>query len=507
MQGYQSLTSEKEKLQYWILKARTDFRTFFLLCAPIVASGNLIDSVFHTNVLCLMCQLKFDKKLKHTKIGISIPPGHTKTIICNVLFSAWVLGRKPNLRSLVGTNSQDEGNKRNVDVRELMQSDIYRKIFPNTSLINEEKTWLTTNAGGGRRAVTTDVAKRFTGADCDLLIIDDPNDTTATEIELQKVTEWYDKKASRRLRLGDNNLGFLLIQQRVDPKDLTGYIKENDADFFHLVLRAEEDEDVVYKIPLINDEYITINRKAGYLWERAAKEYYESVKNKINQSTWLRQYQQDVTALPDGALWNYAMIQESYMTPYNENLPKDEIKNKMQTIVIGVDPAVSTEKDSDLTGIVVCGHDGYYYYVLEDASGKFTPDQWASKVEHLWNKWNANVVIAEKNQGGDLIKNILNKQRTPIYVKDVHARKGKITRAEPIVALYEKKLVKHIKHTAEQQAGNYLQELEQEMLYYAPNVNASSPDRMDAMVYAMYELSQYTNELNLDILKKNITWM
>lgn len=406
MQGYQSLKTEKEKLQYWILKARTDFRTFFLLCAPVVASGNQIDSVFHTNVLCLICQLKFDKKLRHTKIGISIPPGHTKTIICNVLFSAWVLGRKPNLRSLIGTNSQDEGNKRNVDVRELMQSDIYRKIFPNTSLVNEEKTWLTTNAGGSRRAVTTDVAKRFTGADCDLLIIDDPNDTTATEIELQKVTEWYDKKASRRLRLGDNNLGFLLIQQRVSPKDLTGYIKENDADFFHLVLRAEEDEDVEYKIPLINDEYITINRKAGYLWERAAKEYYESVKNKVNQSTWLRQYQQDVLSLSDDAL--FKLTRDNYVDPIVIN------DQSYDFTIISADCASSSSSTADNTAFVYMGYrrDTATFYVIDVIKGKWEYEQIEEQFRHFYAKCDklkrVSIVAIEAASSGTSLFSLLN---------------------------------------------------------------------------------------------------
>lgn len=373
MHGYESLKTEKEKLQYYIIKARTDFRTFFLLCASIVASGNYIESTFHTDFLCLICQLKFDKKLKNLDLGISIPPGHTKTIITNVLFSAWCLGNNPRLRILVGTNSQGEGNKRNMDVRMLMQSSIYKRIFPDVELVNEEKTWLTTNYGGGRRAVTTNIAMNITGGDADLLIADDPNDANSTPLDLQNCIDWYAIKARSRSRIAlklsesadmqDNNLGLLLIQQRIAQNDLTGYMLENNKNFFHLVLKAEEEEDVEYSIPLIDGKYLYIKRKAGYLWSRVYDTYYSPVKNATNQSVWLRQYQQDVLSLSDDAL--FKLTTSNYVDP----LIIQDLK--YDWTILSVDCASSSSTSADNTAFVYMGYKDGVFYVIDVLKGKW----------------------------------------------------------------------------------------------------------------------------------------
>lgn len=416
MHGYESLKTEKEKLQYYIIKARTDFRTFFLLCASIVASGNYIESTFHTDFLCLICQLKFDKKLKNLDLGISIPPGHTKTIITNVLFSAWCLGNNPRLRILVGTNSQGEGNKRNMDVRMLMQSSIYKRIFPDVELVNEEKTWLTTNYGGGRRAVTTNIAMNITGGDADLLIADDPNDANSTPLDLQNCIDWYAIKARSRSRIAlklsesadmqDNNLGLLLIQQRIAQNDLTGYMLENNKNFFHLVLKAEEEEDVEYSIPLIDGKYLYIKRKAGYLWSRVYDTYYSPVKNATNQSVWLRQYQQDVLSLSDDAL--FKLTRDNYVDPIVIN------DQSYDFTIISVDCASSSSSTADNTAFVYMGYrrDTATFYVIDVIKGKWEYEQIEEQFRHFYAKCDklkrVSIVAIEAASSGTSLFSLLN---------------------------------------------------------------------------------------------------
>jgi hypothetical protein len=215
-------------------------------------------------VLLKIVQLKHDKKLLHRNLVISIPPGHTKTLIVNVLRTAWIWVSNPSIRSILGSTSQMEANKRNTEVREIMESRIYKAIAKDVTLQSTDTKWIKTNKQGGRVAVTTDVAKRFTGMDADDLIIDDPNDTTATMLDLQKVLDWFDKKALRRLRKG--NLGFTLIQQRTNNNDLTAHVLKTQKSILHIVLRAYEEEEMEIKIPLIDGTFYIFKRPAGWLW-------------------------------------------------------------------------------------------------------------------------------------------------------------------------------------------------------------------------------------------------
>jgi phage terminase large subunit-like protein len=151
-------------------------------------------------------------------------------------------------------------------------------------------------------------------------------------------------------------------------------------------------------------------------------------------------------------------------------------------IVIAVDPAVTTEDDSDETGIVVAGlgEDGLAY-VLQDLSGHYSPLEWARVVVMAYNRWQADKVVAETNQGGDLVVANIHVVDANIPVEKVHAKRGKYLRAEPIAAQYEKAKVRHV--------GRFTK-LESQMLNYTGSTDKKSPDRLDALVYAIGEILQ-----------------
>ncbi len=153
---------------------------------------------------------------------------------------------------------------------------------------------------------------------------------------------------------------------------------------------------------------------------------------------------------------------------------------ELRTIVIGVDPAVSMGSESAETGIVVAGigrEDGHGY-VLDDRSGRYSPDGWAQRVVNAFDTHLANRVVAEANQGGDLVVNNLRTARRTLPVLKVHATRGKRTRAEPVAALYEQGRVHHV---------GYFGALEDQMCTWEPSLG-DSPDRVDALVWALTEL-------------------
>ena len=173
----------------------------------------------------------------------------------------------------------------------------------------------------------------------------------------------------------------------------------------------------------------------------------------------------------EGALWKRNMID-----PYRVcNLPE------LQRIVIGVDPAVSSNSESDNTGIIAAalGCDGEYY-VLADCTTRGTPLEWSKAVIKLYHELHADRVAGEVNNGGDLIEALLRKLDPDISFRPVRASRGKIIRAEPVAALYEKGKVHH--------AGEFPL-LEEEMVSFAPGTATKSPDRMDALVWALTELA------------------
>jgi phage terminase large subunit-like protein len=116
---------------------------------------------------------------------------------------------------------------------------------------------------------------------------------------------------------------------------------------------------------------------------------------------------------------------------------------------------------------------------LDDASGKYHPNDWGKKVVQKFHEFQADRVVAEVNQGGDLVSEMIKSFDRYIPYSAVHASRGKITRAEPIAALYEQGRIYHVRP---------FPELEDQMCQYSPETKRKSPDRMDAMVWCAAEL-------------------
>lgn len=175
-----------------------------------------------------------------------------------------------------------------------------------------------------------------------------------------------------------------------------------------------------------------------------------------------------------GALWQWGVIE-----PYRIKSPQD--LPTLTRVVVAVDPAVTDEIDSDMIGIVVAakGIDNHFY-VLDDCSMNGSPLAWASAVSAAYNRYRADRVIAEENQGGKLVEENLRRFERHMSYKGVRAKEGKKLRAEPVAHLYERGLVHHV--------GN-IDKLEEQMTEWDPALSKKSPDRVDALVYALTELS------------------
>ena len=156
------------------------------------------------------------------------------------------------------------------------------------------------------------------------------------------------------------------------------------------------------------------------------------------------------------------------------------VSPELVRIVVGVDPAVSHGETSDETGIIVDGIAATGHgYTLADYTIRGTPLEWARAVVKAYYEWNADRVIGEVNNGGDLIESTLRTIDRNISYKGVHATRGKAIRAEPVAALYEQGRWHHV--------GSFPQ-LEDQMCEWVPG--QKSPDHMDAHVWAVTELME-----------------
>ena len=171
----------------------------------------------------------------------------------------------------------------------------------------------------------------------------------------------------------------------------------------------------------------------------------------------------------EGLLWNRALLDRLRI----------DTRPQLTRVVVAIDPASTANKNSDETGIIVVGRDAQGHgYVLEDKSGRWTPAEWGLLATQAAKAWGADCIVAETNQGGDMVQSVIRNIDSTVRYKGVHATKGKYTRAEPIYNLYELGRVYHVgQHPI----------LELQMCTFNPN-EGDSPDRVDALVWGLTEV-------------------
>lgn len=169
-----------------------------------------------------------------------------------------------------------------------------------------------------------------------------------------------------------------------------------------------------------------------------------------------------------GALWKRSRIDEL----------RRLVVPDLVRIVVAIDPAITASEDSDETGIVVAGRcRDFSLWTIEDVSGRYSPDEWARKAIDAFVRWKADRLVAEANQGGDMVEDVIRQRDRDVPIRLVHASRGKATRAEPVAALAEQGRAHHVgSHPA----------LEDQLCTWVPGM--PSPDRMDAYVWAGTDL-------------------
>jgi phage terminase large subunit-like protein len=174
------------------------------------------------------------------------------------------------------------------------------------------------------------------------------------------------------------------------------------------------------------------------------------------------------------ALWSRGLIEQCRV---GETPP-------LSRIVVAVDPPASSGKRADACGLVAAGlaADGVIHVLADESAAGLSPAQWAARAIALWHRLRADALVVEVNQGGEMVRAVIAEQERSVPVIAVRAQRGKWLRAEPVAALYEQGRVKHV---------GCFPELEDEMCDFGLDGLSSgrSPDRLDALVWAVSHLS------------------
>ena len=223
---------------------------------------------------------------------------------------------------------------------------------------------------------------------------------------------------------------------------------------------------------LIGDPFTVTSRMKT--WDNRANlpEAYISELQRIYGGTRLgaQELEGELLSELEGSLWKRSRIDELRVSKPPE----------LQRVVVAIDPSVSSGDSADECGIVACGlgTDGHGY-VLADKSGKFPPDEWAHRAVSLFDHLEADRIVVEVNQGGDLITSVLRTIRRNIPIESVHATRGKTVRAEPVAALTEQGKLHH---------AGFFPQLEDEMAAWVVGALNKSPNRADAMIWGFHYL-------------------
>lgn len=427
------------------------------------------------------------------RLIINVPPGYTKTELASIGYIARGFAINPMARFLHLSYSDNLVLINSGTARAIVKSSQYQDMWPVVVKddTDSKKIWHTTDNGGvtataaggqvtGFRAGHM-IEPAFSGA----LIIDDPvkPDDAYSETKRENVNNAYNETIASRVAI--EPIPIIVIMQRIHWSDLSGYLLRGGSGekWHHLNLPVKIDSSDQYPGEYTHGIPIDHGLPDGWLWPFKHNDSHETALRSHRRKFQAQYMQKPIKRDEETALWAEATINKARSIEHSEGI------SAIRTVV-AVDPATTNNESSDEHGIIVASEYPDKKYSLDaDYSRKGSPLTWAQAVIAAVEDHEADAVVIETNQGGDMCESNLRNAGYKGRVIRIHAAKGKALRAEPVVSLYELGLVHH-------KAG--MLKCEDEMLDFDPvtqKSNGRSPNRVDAAVYALTELAGITGDI------------
>lgn len=353
-----------------------------------------------------------------TRLLITLPPRYLKSICASVAFPAWVLGQDPSRRIVCASYSENLAGKHAGDCRTVMESEWYRRIFPDTRISREKNAELdfTTTRQGYR--YSTSVGGTLTGRGGNLIIIDDPikPEDAMSEARRSAVNEWFDRTLYSRLD-DKRRDAIVLIMQRLHVEDLAGYVIEKEP-WVHLNLPAIGDAE--QKIQIGANLFHT--RAGGEVLheDREPAAALQRLKATLGTFNFSAQYQQ-APVPPEGEIINWDWF------PRYDRLPPREHSD---SVVQSWDTASKASELSDYSVCTTWLVKGKDYYLMDVLREKLSyPDLKRSVMDQALQYCADDIIIEDKGSGTSLIQDLhLDGTQGVPYPIGVTPEQDKITR-------------------------------------------------------------------------------
>ncbi|HDY9033556.1 TPA: DNA-packaging protein [Klebsiella pneumoniae] len=422
------------------------------------------------------------------RLIINVPPGYTKTELATINMMGRGLALNCRARFMHLSYSHNLALLNSSTARGMIKSQAYQSMWPMALRddADSKAMWWTEHGGGVYASSAAGQVTGFRAGHMEpgwqgALIIDDPvkPDDAYSEIVRDGVNNRFNETIKSRLAIETTPM--IVIMQRIHYHDLSGYLLRGGSGekWHHLNLPVIIDSSRSYEETYPeNTHAIPIDHGLpdGWLWPFKHNESHR-VSLFSHRRTAEAQYMQNPKRFnAEGALWNEEMISAAHAMRITQELTRT---------VVAIDPQATNSEESDESGIAVASvygsGDERQYSLDADYSGKYSPNGWATKAIEAYEQHEADAIVIETNQGGDMAEDTLRNAGFGGRIIRMHASKGKYARAEPISALYAQGRVAH---------RGSLYEVENQFMEYVPSTAKKSPDRLDAAVYALTELSE-----------------
>lgn len=335
--------------------AREDFVTFSKLIFPILHGKKPMKMNWHIHAIAHELELVRNGSRKRSIV--SMPPRHLKSFLISVAYPAFLLGHDPSMSILVASYSSKLAIKHGDDFRAIVESAIYKKIFPGMKGGRKNsETEFTTTKGGGRLSIS--VEGPVTGRGCDLAIIDDPltPDDATSDVRRQRVNDWFRHTLVSRLN-DPETASIIVVMQRLHQNDLAGELLETD-EWHSLKLAAIAPRDE--QVPIDDDTFYQRREGDALHPDRMSLDHLVGLREMLGHDLWQAQYQQEPVA-PGGNLIKRDWIKR-YDTP--------PARRHDTVTVQSIDTAIKAGPNNDYSVITTWQVQQNEYYLVDVARGR-----------------------------------------------------------------------------------------------------------------------------------------
>ena len=392
-------------------KAQKNFMNFVKHCYD-----GFIEGAHHKKVAKKFEQLA---TTPGSRIIINMPPRHTKSEFASYLLPAWLIGKKPDLKIIQTTHTAELAVRFGRKVRNLMELEVYRDVFPDVELRSDSKAAGRWETGEGGEYYAAGVGGAITGRGADLLIIDDPHSEqdALSETALESAYEWYTSGPRQRLQPGGS---IVIVMTRWSLKDLTGKL-----------IKAQAADPLSDKWDII--EFPAILPSDNVLWPQFwKKDELLKVKASLSLSKWNAQWQQNPVA-SEGAI----IKKEWWNVWEKEDIPM------LSYIMQSYDTAFSKKETADYSAITTWGvfrpNEGQdeHLILLDAQRGRWDFPELKAKAKEEYKYWDPDMILIEAKASGTPLTDELRNMGIPVVNYTPSKGRDKHTRMHMVAPLFE----------------------------------------------------------------------